>query len=327
MFDPTGTGNYLATNLENLDWAPGSLLAQNGVTAVNNFVAGSGSTSFNDYYEATLGTYGLTDGSIATMPTGNLTIVVGLTEHVVGVTGTPGGTGTSAQFQWDSGPNNWLEVYYNPGGTPLSGQIQGNNFNQGQLILRASITNVNDTIFSVTAGGSSGGLLDQTGHGLYPNITTISGHGSTTVTAQMGDTSSGWWDPRFFNFTDGPVFTNLTMVQNVGLDTPFLSVVPSSGFVDSANLGAIGTAGPAPNLNIGPGTPTGTNPLTDGPNTVGTDNGVSGPDVVFQSDTNQTFAQTAGTIPGGIPEPVTAALGGLGLLGLGLSVLRRRHSA
>jgi hypothetical protein len=352
LFDPNGTGTYLSTPLQNLDWAPGSLLSQNGVTAVNNFVAGSGSTTFFDYYQAKLGTYGLTDGTIATMPftgsanPGQLSIVVGMTEQVIGVSGSPGGTGASAQFNWLSGPKNWLEVYFNPnstgtaaGQTPtLNDSVVGTNFNQGKLILRAQITSVNSTIFTVDSGGSSGGALDQDATGdWYRNkntgtteITTIQGHGSTTITATLGDTASSFygWDPNYFSFTGVNNFINLTFVQNVGLDSPFLSTPPSSGFVDTPNTGAMDTAGPSPNLNIGPGTTpgTGVNSGTDGPNTVGTDNGVSGPDIIFQTDTNETFAQDSPPPPG-VPEPLTASLAGFGLAGLGLTLVRRRRSA
>jgi hypothetical protein len=327
-FDPMGTGSFGPTTLLNLDWAPGSTLAQNGVTAVNNFAAGSGSTTFFDYYQAKLGTFGLTDGSIATMPGGTqLSVVMGMTEQVTALTGTPGGTGASATFHWDSGPKNWLEIYYNPtGGPTLSDTVAGSNFNQGKLILRAQITGVNDTVFTVTAGGGTGSALDQDASGdWYRNkntgtteITTVMGNGSTTVTAQIDTTPTDYygWDPNFFKFTDGNSYLNLTFIQNAGLDTPFLSTPPSSGFVDTANSGAMDSAGPLPNLDIGPGTAfgTGMNPATDGPNTVGAVNGLSGPDIVFQTDTNETFAQVDAAVPAPLAGPV-------GLLGLGVVVM------
>ena len=44
-FDPTGGGAGTA-NLALIDQAPGSALAEGGVTAINNFLAGSGNTNF-----------------------------------------------------------------------------------------------------------------------------------------------------------------------------------------------------------------------------------------------------------------------------------------
>jgi hypothetical protein len=331
-FDETGTGTFNLA-LQTLDWLPGNSIAVGGVTAVENFVAGTGSTQFTFFYQAKLGTFvEIGDPSPNVMPDGTeLTIVVGLREQVIGVAGTPGGAGTTATFRRVADPTlDFLEVYYDDGSGLLvdeANNLIGQGFNDGQLILKAAVTDLVDTVFTVT--DANAGPLDQTsgdntgngginGDNDYPDIETVQGNGSTTLTAEVAD-----WDTSFFDFDPAGVnIIQLTMLQNVGVDLPFLSVDPSSGFVTAKNVGAIGTSGPAPNLLLGPApNPLGV-PAVD-VNTVGTLNGGAstaggGPDIVFQTDTNQVFAVSV------IPEPVTASLALLSLGALGLVARRRR---
>lgn len=336
-FDETGAGAFGPT-LNSLDWLPGNSIAVGGVTAVENFAAGAGSTQFTFFYQSALGSFTeIGDPSPNIMPDGTeLTIVVGLREQVIGLAGAPGGVGTSATFRRVADANlDFLEVYYDDGTSGLlvdeTNNLIGRGFNDGQLVLRAQVTDLVDTVFTVT--DDNVGPLDQTsgdtaangGIGAeddYPGIDTVQGNGSTTLTARVLE-----WDPLFFQFSPlGPTFIQLTFLQNIGVDLPFLSVDPSSGFVDTKNLGAIGSSGPAPNLLLGPApNPLGI-PAVD-VNTVGSLNGGSsaaggGPDIVFQTDTNQTFA----TVEAAVPEPVSATLSLLGLGALAL-VARRRRTA
>ena len=305
FFDPTGAANFGAV-LSNLDWQPGNSIADGGITAIGNFINGQGSTEFDFYYQATLGTY--RDGTgLNLMPDGKeLTIVVGLTERVTDVTGAIGSTNGTASFEFLPGNTNFFEVYL---GDANSNALAGTGYNDGELVLRADIANVNPTLF--TNNDDDTGPLDQTVgdtdgvNNDYPDINSVGGNGSTTMAARITE-----WDTDVFHFEDVPPLIELALLQNIGVDLPFLSIDPSSAFVDTENAGAIGSAGPGPNTALGPN--------GDGTGSVGTLNGFNGPDVVFQTDTNQTFKA--------IPEPTTAVLGLITLGGVGLATRRRRNA-
>src|SRR5262249_54870992 len=125
-----------------------------------------------------------------------------------------------------------------------------------------------------------------------------------------------------FKFTDpASQFINLTFLQNIGLGTPFKTTDPSAAFVTTAG-GAIGPAVDRANLTVGAGHPDiGT--LNGGLPGVATPDGTGGPDIMLQTDTNQTFGVAPITI---VPEPMTAGLGMMGIAALGLSALRRRRA-
>src|SRR3569832_658773 len=54
-FDPDGAGGGAPiAGAATIDQDPGSAIAVGGVTAINNFLAGSGSTGFSLYYQANL---------------------------------------------------------------------------------------------------------------------------------------------------------------------------------------------------------------------------------------------------------------------------------
>lgn len=326
-FDPTGTGTFGAETLTSFDWAPGNSIARNGNQAVTNFATNQAIGSnlpvtFDYFYQARLQAYTLSDFSTNLMGTGKeLTIVGGISEKVTGFTGSVGTAGAIATFDLAPGYR-FLEIYYDGTAATQAGgsvaghanNLAGQGFNDGQLILKALITDVNPTTFTLLANQPAGGVnLDQTVDGdEYPTINTVQGNGSTTVYAQVVAS-----DANFFQFDpSGPAVIQLSLLQNVGLDLPFNSVDPSSGFVVNENGTGIGTAGPAPDLTIGPDN-------VAANNSVGTLNG--GPigsggdtDIVFQTDTNQTFSSVA------VPEPVTASLTTIGLAGLALVALRRR---
>jgi len=55
-FDPTGTGST-GLLVSGFDWSPTSFLARGGMTAIRNFVAGTGPTTFDAFTHATLGAF------------------------------------------------------------------------------------------------------------------------------------------------------------------------------------------------------------------------------------------------------------------------------
>ncbi|MEX0775766.1 MAG: hypothetical protein WD042_08655 [Phycisphaeraceae bacterium] len=318
QFDSTGTGTFVAgQNTTLLDWFPGNTLADQGNEAVANFVGGAGSTEFHTYYQAVLGSYTVSGVGTQLMPAGTeLTIVVGFREQVVGVSGSPGGTGAAAEFAWLPEGADYFEIYFDSAAATLNGAtgtgpantLSGAGYNQGQLILRADLQSVNNTTFTVL--DDNAGPLDQsdtfTAGNQYPGIETVGGNGETQLTARITE-----WDTDFFSFSPDDAFTiQLALLQNVGVNLPYGSIDPSAAFTDSENAGAIGTAGSATLLTADIGT------LNGGP--VG---GAGSEDIQFQTDTNMSFSQ-ATTI---IPEPITAGLSLMALGGLGVSVLRRRR--
>ncbi len=335
FFDDTGGGVFGVNHLLNLDWAPGNSISIGGNAAVAAFAGGSrgADTEFTTYYQATLAGFREFNDINPQVLTGRnqMSIVVGIREKVIGIGGIPGTGGAQATFAFLPTGAKFLEIYYDNdtkvGGGMLvteANNLIGQGFNDGSggvagspgMILKAEITNVVTTSYSVTNGNI--GALDQTSGDSapsndYPGINTVQGNASTTIKAQINQ-----YDANFFKFDpSGLGIIQLAFLQNVGLDTPFLTVDPSSGFVLGQNVTGLNTAGAAPTLTVGPDN----NPLN---NTVGSVNGGpyngTNPDIVFQTDTNMTFDTSV------IPEPISAGLSFMGLAALAAGVTRRRRA-
>ncbi len=340
FFDETGTGTFGAANLLNLDWAPGNSISVGGNAAVAAFAAGSrgADTEFVTYYQATLAGFREAGDINSQTLTGRnqMTIVVGISEKVIGLGGTPGTSGAQATFRFLPTGTKFLEIYYDNDTLVGSGglivdeanNLIGQGFNDGSggvaggpgLILKAEVTTVNDTVFAVADKPVAD--LDQTSGDTAPSddyagIDTVIGNASTTITAAISA-----YDANFFKFSpEGLGLIQLAFLQNVGLDTPFLSVDPSSGFVTGENVTGLNTAGPSPDLTIGPDI------ITPAHNTVGSINGAAigaggGRDIVFQTDSNMTFG-VASTV---VPEPISAGLSFMGLAALAAGITRRRRA-
>jgi len=346
FFDPNGTGTFGANELTSFDWSPGNTIARGGNQAVTNFVAGAGTREFTNHYQASLGTYQESGfGGVQLLPAGSeVTVVVGWRERVVNVTGPLGSVNGTATFNYIPTAVEYFEIYVDTNAaTQVTGSLAaaqnhliGQGYNDGQLVLRADIRRVNVTTFTLSNGVGNAGPLDQSSNPFAGDqyeeaaggtIATVAGNGATTLQAEITE-----WDMNFFDITGiGGNEIQLTILQDLGVNLPFIAIDPSSGFVVGSDFQAIGLPGQAPDLNVGPGTVAGLlNPLqTDGPNTVGDINGGlmpifgggSGPDIVFQTDTNQAFRELQV-----IPEPISATLSLMGLGALGL-VTRRRRTA
>jgi hypothetical protein len=256
-FDPTGGGAGIA-NLALIDQAPGSALAQGGVTAINNFLAGSGSTSFTLHYQANLSAIQFANTSIGfSNGTGGnfFSFVAGFGETVTGV------SGGTASFGFDaSNPVNFFNMYAS---NSIADNLNGTGFVNGTPILTAHIVAVPTSNFTVT--NSAGTNLDQSPNGdQWSGQQTVTGGGSSDITLVVDSVNSGY----FPSLTPSSTIT-ISFFNNSQVD-PFRQVDPSQCFnTDTSLCGGGGI------ISLG---------------TLGALNGSTGPNIIFQADGNQAFA-------------------------------------
>jgi len=290
QFSPQGDGNTFT--ITGFDPSPGNALAQGGQSAIANFVAGSGDTSFQLYYQASLtaligpgGAFtppGLGTPGSPTSPTYEITFAGSVTEVVTGVNLATGvvSFGLAGTQRTQSG----LSIYYGTGAAFNSDNLAGTGFNDGTQILSATpqlaSSGANNT-FGVSNPASTV-LFDQHGPDNYGGKQTVQGDGGFTVNFQVTSTNNAF-------FVTNPTVIGLKFSGNSS--TVFDIIDPSMKFT---GLGA-GGVDVIPNL----GGPAGVN-------------GRDGPDFQFVADA---FVSQ-------VPEPASFALTGLGLVGM--AVLRRR---
>jgi hypothetical protein len=286
-FDPTGGGGGTA-NVALIDQAPGNALAEGGVTAINNFLAGSGSTSFTLHYQANLSAMQFADttNAFSNGSGGNFfTFVAGFGETVVGASPYPG----TASFQFDaSNPVNFFNMYAS---NSIGNNLTGQGFTNGTPILTAHIVAIPTSNFQVT--NTAGTNLDQSPNGdQWGGQQTVTGGGLSDIVLVVDSVNSGYFPTLNPSSTITISFFNNSQVD------PFRQVDPSQCFnTDSSDCGAGG----------------GINSL----GSLGAVNGVSGPDFIFQADGNQSFT---------VPEPASLALIGLGLSFMGFFGKSRRRA-
>lgn len=279
--DPDGAGGaYGDISVISLDWNVGNIIATDQAVGVGG--------SFRSYSHSSLSLFNYLSGDdTATLSLGNTREWTFVTSFLETVT-TKTATVTEANIVNDAG--NFFQIWYDP--TPDSSNLTGKGFNDGVLVLEASglAANVNgsgDFTADLTALGAPNiEALDQSGVNNYPNITTVTGSGTTIINASVTYVNNAF----IKGVTAGDAFQ---LFFNTLVNLPFAEANPSSCYWDGAAYQ--GAAGTISNASAGTIAQSCTN-------TIGTLNG-TGRNALFQSDPNMSFTA--------VPEP-----GALGLLGL-----------
>ena len=288
----------------NLDWAVGNALAV-GVTQ-----GSPAGTVFTTYAQARLSNF----NNIANVniPVVGLNTVFEWT-YVTGfqevITQSLNG-GQALQFQVNpanlgfNATQNFFQIYRS---APNSSDLAGTGFNDGTLLLTGHIlqgAELGQSGFTA-AGNVSGPVtapvftpliqdLDQFGNNDYAAIDSITGTGSSQIKVLIDAIN----DP--LSFPGLSVGMILTLDFNTSQILAYNQTDPSACFWNGA-----ATIGGAGNAALGCA------------NTIGAVNGVSGPNIQFQTDANNSF------IVQQVPEPGVLALLGISLLGLGIARTRK----
>jgi hypothetical protein len=287
-FDPTGGGGGI-TDVALIDQAPGNALAEGGVTAINNFLAGAGSTNFTLHYQANLSAmqFANTTNAFSNGDGGNFfTFVAGFGETVVGASPFPG----TASFAFDaSNPVNFFNIYAS---NAIADNLNGTGFINGTPILSAHVVAVPTSNYQVTNDTPIN--LDQSPNGDdWGGQKTVTGGGLSDITLVVDSVNSGY----FPSLTPASTIT-MSFFNNSQVD-PFRQVDPSQCF-NSTGADCSGGTGI---ISLG---------------TLGALNGGTvGPNFQFQADGTQSFA---------IPEPASLALMGLGLSLMGFFGKSRKRA-
>jgi hypothetical protein len=290
-FNPDGIAGGVPTiQITEMDQAPGATLSL-GVLAGGPIFVGK---TFSLLYQANLQATSLNGVANFTQGDAGLNFTYSASVDAVITSFFPTGPGTAFVGIGlnPAGVNNNLTMY----AAPASGtNVTGVCFVCGTPILTAHA--VSGTQF-LTFNTNIVGNLDQTGNGdQYPAIDTITIVGSANIRFAI--------DTALANYFPGLVsgsFLTFAAVQTT-LNAPFQQADPPACIHGTNAACAGGVAG----ATVG---------------SVGTLNGVSGPNVITQSDASTSFESEVQNV---VPEPATMTLFGLGLLGA--AVVRRRQKA
>jgi hypothetical protein len=281
--NPDAGGPDPAVSVQSLDFKEGNSLSVGVIPAGGPPVPG---VPFANYFQTSLSNFvdPTTNNPVPGLGLNSAyewTMVAGFNEVATSIT-TPVPGQSLATFAFSPGgpAPNYLEFWYDP--TPDANPLLGTGFNDGTLVLSASVQRLSGTFLTnlpPAAGGTTPPqLFDSTGTDQYAGQLTASGIGGIDIDALVS-----FVDPAFISPLSVPQggILHLTLF-NSNTKLPFTGVDPSSRMVR-----APGGAAPLPLLNAPP-SPAGV---------LGAINGISGPDIQFQADANAQFTV--------VPEPAS----------------------
>jgi PEP-CTERM motif len=240
---------------------------------------------FTLYYQANLSAVQLGSGNVFSQGAGaTFNAVAAFGEITTAVV--PIGTGAIATFAFDpANPVNYFRICTGSGNN-LSGA--GFGCTAANAILTGVVTNIPSSSFNVPTFNGPYSLLDGVGNDDWNGQLTVTGSGTTDIRVNVTSLNTAY-------FTSFDLLQSLVVsFFNSSQVLPYAQVDPSQSIFTGA--GSINTVG-----------------------TVGGVNGLSGPNMLFQADANQSF-----TVASKVPEPGSLALIGLVLAGLGAAASRRK---
>lgn len=292
-FDPTGTvGAAGDLRVGSFDQSPGNALAI-GASATSAV-----GTSFNLVYQSNLGTLNNSNGQAFYLngTNGNyFTFVAGFNEVITGNTINPAtGVGTLT-FGFGASNANAItstNFFYMYAMGAAGSDLAGTGFVGATPILSGHfVSSGYVSAFTANGLGATPTALDGFGGNSYAGVNSIVGAGSTVATLVIDGFNAAY----FPDLVTGATSSLINTSQNLAFNQTDPAARMSSNGRIGANIAGVGS--------------------------VGSTNGLSGPNTIFQADANQSFTVAA------VPEPMPAALIGLGLVALGIARRKSNKAA